>query len=221
VLPISIVLAESHATRERLFTAAEQLFGQHGFSDASLRQITDKAETNLAAVNYHFGSKEELYRQVLLRRIRPLNDERLTLLTEAEQLAGDQPIPIRAIVETLVRPLLRRAADKSSGGAALVRLVSRDLADPQPFMLGEMARELDPLIARYTRALTQAMPGMPVAELFWRMQFIIGTFLYVAAHQHDFERISHGLCSGDDVEGCTWRLIDFCTAGLCAPKAEV
>ena len=215
------MLIESHATRERILRAAEHLFGSHGFSDASLRQITDEARVNLAAVNYHFGSKEELYRQVLLRCIRPLNEERLMLLTEAEQLSGNQYVPLRAIVDTLVRPLLRRAADKSSGGVALIRLVSRDLADPQPFMLGEMAKEFDPLIARYTHALTQALPGLPPTELFWRMQFIIGALLYVAAHQYDFERISHGLCSGDDLDGCIRRLIDFCVAGLCAPKSEI
>jgi AcrR family transcriptional regulator len=217
-MAIPVVLIESHATRERILRAAERLFGQHGFSDASLRQITDEAGVNLAAVNYHFGSKEQLYRQVLLRRIRPLNEERLTLLTEAEQLAGDQPVPLGAIVDTLIRPLLRRAADKSSDGVALIRLVSRDLADPQQFMLGEMAKEFDPLIARYTRALTQALPAVPLAELFWRMQFVIGALLYVAAHQHDFERISRGQCAGDDLEGCICRLIDFCAAGLCAPK---
>jgi AcrR family transcriptional regulator len=215
------VLIESHTTRERILRAAECLFGQHGFSDSSLRQITDEAGVNLASVNYHFGSKEELYRQVLLRCVRPLNEERLTLLTEAEQLAGDQPVPLRAIVDTLIRPPLRHAADRSSGGIALVRLISRDLADPQSFMLGEMAKEFDPLIARYTHALTQALPGVPLAELAWRMQFLIGALLYMAAHQHDLEKITHGLCSGDDVDGCIRRLIDFCAAGLCVPKSEI
>ena len=77
---------------------------------------------------------------------------------------------------------------------SFLRLISRDLTDPQPFMLDEMAREFDPLVTRYTHALTQALPGMPLPELFWRMQFTIGAMLYAAAHQHDFERISHGLC---------------------------
>jgi AcrR family transcriptional regulator len=214
------VPSESQVTKERILQTAEHLFGQHGFSAASLRQITDEAGVNLAAVNYHFGAKEELYRQVLLRRIRPLNEERLILLTQAEQLAGDRPVPLRAIVDAFVRPLLRRAADKTPGGISFLRLISRDVTDPRPFMLSELANEFEPVVTRYTHALAQALPGVPLAEIIWRMQFIIGALLYVAAHQQEFERVSHGLCDGDDLDGLIRHLIDFCAAGLCAPSSE-
>ena len=211
---MSVVL---QATREHILEAAERLFGQHGFSCASLRKITDEAGVNLAAVNYYFGSKEDLYKQMLFRRVRPVNEERLNLLTQAEQLAGDQPVPIRSVLDTFIRPLLRRATDSALGGMSFLRLISRDLTDPQPFMLDEMAREFDPLVTRYTHALTQALPGTPLPELFWRMQFTIGAVLFAAAHQHDFERISHGLCRGDDLDGCIRRLVDFCAAGMGTP----
>jgi hypothetical protein len=102
---------------------------------------------------------------------------------------------------------------------SFLRLISRDLTDPQPFMLEEMAREFDPLVTRYTHALTQALPGVPLPELFWRMQFTIGAMLYAAAHQHDFECISHGLCRSDDFDGCIRRLVDFCAAGLETPQS--
>ena len=208
---------ESQSTRDRILDAAERLFGLQGFPCSSLRQITDEAGVNLAAVNYHFGSKEELYKSVLLRRIRPVNEERMRLLADAEQLAGDQPVPIRSILEAFIRPLLRRAADGSAAGMSFLRLISRDLTDPQPFMLTEMVREFDPLVERFTRVLTQALPYVPLPELFWRMQFTVGGMLYAAAHQHDFERTSRGLCRGDDLDGCVRRLIDFCAAGLAAP----
>jgi AcrR family transcriptional regulator len=211
---------ESQATRDRILDAAERLFGLNGFPCASLRQITDEAGVNLAAVNYHFGSKEDLYKAVLIRRIRPVNEERLTLLGQAEQLAGDQPVPLRAILDTFIRPLLRRAANELPGGMPFLRLISRDLTDPQPFMLDEMVREFDPLVARYTRVLTQTLPGIPLSELFWRMQFTIGGMLYAAAHQHDFERTSCGLCRENDLDGCLRRLIDFCAAGLQAPLTK-
>jgi AcrR family transcriptional regulator len=208
---------ELQATRDRVCDAAERLFAQHGFSNTSLRQITDEAGVNLAAVNYYFGSKEDLYREVLLRRLRPMNAERLNLLTQAEQLAGDQPVPVRAILGTFIRPLLRRAADAASGGQSFLRLISRDLMDPPPFMQDEIARELEPLVARYTHALVQARPDLPRSELYWQMQFVIGAVLYTAAHQHDFERLSPGLCREDGLDGCIRRLVDFCTAGLGAP----
>lgn len=211
------MLIESHNTRERILESAEKLFGQHGYSCASLRQITEEAGANLAAVNYHFGSKEELYRQVLLRRVRPVNEERLMLLTQAEQLAGDQPVPLRAIIDSFIRPLLRRASDRTLGGIAFLRLISRDLTDPQPFLADEMAKEFDPLVTRYADALTQVLSGVALPELFWRMQFVFGAMLYAAAHQHDFDRISHGLCHADDLEGCIRRLVEFSAAGMAAP----
>lgn len=198
--------------------AAERLFGLQGFPCTSLRQITDEAGVNLAAVNYHFGSKEDLYKGVLIRRLRPVNEERIKLLTHAEQLAGEQPVPIRSILETFIQPLLRHAlGDSAGGGVSHLRLISRDLTDPQPFMMAEMAKEFDPLVERYTRVLTQTLPNIPLPELFWRMQFTIGGMIYAAAHQNDFERISCGLCRGDDLDGCLRRLIDFCAAGLEAP----
>jgi AcrR family transcriptional regulator len=212
-----MISSESRSTQTRILDAAERLFGQQGFPCSPLRQITDDAGVNIAAVNYHFGSKEELYKAVLFRRIRPVNEERMKLLADAEQLAGDQPVPIRSILEAFIRPLLRRAADGSASGLPFLRLISRDLTDPQPFMVDEMVKEFDPLVERFAHALTQSLPGVPLAELFWRMQFTIGGMLYAAAHQHDFERASCGLCSCDDLEGCVRRLIDFCAAGLAAP----
>jgi AcrR family transcriptional regulator len=212
---------EMPVTRDRVCNAAERLFGENSFSNTSLRQITAEAGVNLAAVNYHFGSKEDLYREVLQRRLRPMNAERLTLLTQAEQLAGDQPVPVRAVLDTFIRPLLRRAVDAAAGGRWFLRLISRDLTDPLPFIRDEIARELEPLVARYTHALGQARPDLPRSELFWRMQFAIGAILYTAAHQHDVERLSQGLCRSDDLDGCIRRLVDFCTAGLDAPPATV
>ena len=98
---------EAQSTKEKILDTAERLFGQQGFPCTSLRQITDEAGVNLAAVNYHFGSKEDLYKGVLIRRLRPVNEERMRLLTHVEQLAGEQPVPIRSILETFIRPLLR------------------------------------------------------------------------------------------------------------------
>jgi AcrR family transcriptional regulator len=212
---------EPQSTRERILDAAERLFGQQGFQGTSLRQITEEAAVNLAAVNYHFGSKEDLYKGVIVRRLRPVNEERLRLLTHAEQLAGEQPVPIRSILETFIRPLLQQAMDKSASGASLLKLISRDLTDPQPFLRVELAKEFDTLVERYTRVLTQTLPNIPLPELFWRMQFTIGGVVYASAHQHDFERTSCGLCRGDDLDGCLRRLIDFCAAGLSAPLLEL
>ena len=210
--------AELHSP-DRILTAAEKLFGEFGYRSVSLRQVTDEAGVNLAAVNYHFGSKEELYRQILRRRLAPLNRERLELLTQAQQLAGDQPVPLPAILDTFIRPLMRRAADAAPGGSAFLRLISRDLVDPQPFMKVELLREFEPLVARYSSALHQALPGLPSIELFWRLQFTIGALLYLAARHHDLGQAARGLHPDENVDSCIRHLVQFCAAGLGGPMA--
>jgi len=193
------------------------MFGEHGFQRASLRTITRHAKANLASVNYHFGCKEDLYRQIVLRHLRPMNEERMALLAQAEQLAGDQPVPLRAVLDTFIRPLLRRAATAAPGGRSFLRLASRDFTDPPPFMRQVMIGEFAPLLARYAGVLGQTLPGLPVPELYWRMQFTTGTLLHVAAHQHDLSQLSQGHCQTDDGEACIRRLLDFCAAGFGAP----
>src|SRR5947209_1582864 len=103
-------------TRDRILDAAEELFMEHGFEATSLRQITTAAEVNLAAVNYHFGSKEELFQSVLTRRLDPMNQERMALLTAYEQCAAPHPLSCEKIMSAMFIPALRLARDPDRGG---------------------------------------------------------------------------------------------------------
>lgn len=205
------------ATRKRILSAASRLFADHGFERGSLRQVTEEAGVNLASVNYHFGSKEALYREVLLPRLHALNQERLTLLAHAEQLTGDQPMPLGAILDAFVRPFIRQAA--APDGASFVRMLARDLVHPPPFLRSELAAEMEPMTARYRRTLELTLPGLAPSELFWRLHFTIGAMLLAAAHEHDCERLSGGQCRAGDLDGCVRRLVDFCSAGFSRPSS--
>ena len=89
-------------TKERILDAAEGLFADRGFPGTSMRDITQGADANIAAVNYHFGSKEALLLAVLERRIEPVNQARLARLDELESSAGGQPVPIEDVVKALM-----------------------------------------------------------------------------------------------------------------------
>src|SRR5258707_12134788 len=82
----------SQDTKSRILDVAEQLFMEHGFEATSLRQLTSSAGVNLAAVNYHFGTKEELFQTVLTRRLDPMNQERIELLGRLERDHGNRPL---------------------------------------------------------------------------------------------------------------------------------
>src|SRR5512143_3976610 len=94
-------------TKDRILDAAERLFAEHGFDATSLRMITAAAGVNLAAVNYHFRSKDSLIEAVFGRRIGPVNKERLEMLTAAEKAAGSDPLSLEAVVRAFVEPVVR------------------------------------------------------------------------------------------------------------------
>jgi AcrR family transcriptional regulator len=198
---------------DRILDAAEKLFGEHGFAGTSLRQITTRAKVNLAAVNYHFGSKEELYAQVFVRRIEPINARRIALLDEAAHLSGDHPVPLRAILESFIRPVFEMAAHTPT----FLPLLGRNLSAPPPFMTAVIERHFGPLIARYGRALGETLPHVPRATMFWRMHFLVGALLHSAAHHFTIEKLSGGLCRTDDVEDMLRHLVEFAEAGVGAP----
>src|SRR5260221_12505051 len=84
--------ATSADTKTRILDAAESLFMEHGFEATSLRSLTTAASVNLAAVNYHFGTKEELFQAVLTRPLDPENQERTRLLQKVEPDARERPL---------------------------------------------------------------------------------------------------------------------------------
>src|SRR3954466_315489 len=110
-------------TKTRILDAAESLFMEHGFEATSPRQLTATAGVNLAAVNYHFGSKEELFQAVLTRRLDPMNQKRMALLTDLERVHAPDPVPCERILAALFIPALELARDPQHGGSNFLRLL--------------------------------------------------------------------------------------------------
>src|SRR5204863_2441831 len=127
-------LDTSPDTKTRILDAAEILFMEHGFEATSLRSLTSAASVNLAAVNYHFGSKEELFQAVLTRRLDPMNQERIDLLERVEREVPGKPVTCERILSAMLIPALRLARDEERGGKNFLRLLGRAYADPAPFI---------------------------------------------------------------------------------------
>ena len=198
------------STRDRILDAAEGLFAEQGFA-TSLRAITTKAEVNLAAVNYHFGSKEALVAAVFARRVAPLNAERLELLARAEQAAGGNPT-VEAIVEAFVGPPLRMSHDPQ--GAIFMRLFGQTLGGPDDRMLELFAEQFKTVAHRFHEALCRALPDRDPAELFWRMLFMIGSLAHTMSLSDKLPYLSGGSCSPLGVEALIRRLVPFAAAGI-------
>jgi AcrR family transcriptional regulator len=209
-------MAESD-TRQRILDAAELLFTDYGFEATTLRQITGAAGVNLAAVNYHFGSKEELVREVFRRRLTWLNQQRLQELDRLEAEAGGQPLKPSRILEVFFGVALKMAADTKGGGRTFMRLLGRTYTKPSEFVRGFLAEEYAAVIARFKSALLKALPGVPGEEILWRFHFMLGAMSYAICGTDALHIVAEDALDDGDAEALYARLMSFMIGGLRAP----
>jgi AcrR family transcriptional regulator len=210
--------SESGDTKSRILDAAEELFMEHGFEATSLRLITTAASVNLAAVNYHFGSKEELFQAVLTRRLDPMNRERMRLLSEYEQAAGKTPMTCEKIISAMFIPALQLARDHEQGGKNFLRLLGRAYADPAPFIREFLSSQYAEMIVRFRTAFAAALPHIPREELSWRLHFTMGALSYTLAGTDAMKMIElFNPEEEDNDEHVLKRLAPFLAAGLRSP----
>jgi AcrR family transcriptional regulator len=209
-------------TKSRILDAAEELFMEHGFEATSLRLITTAAGVNLAAVNYHFGSKEELFQAVLTRRLDPMNQDRIQLLSAYETAAAAQPLTCEKILAAMFIPALKLARDYEQGGKNFLRLLGRAYADPAPFIREFLSSQYREMIARFRAAFGRALPHIPREELSWRLHFVMGALSYTLAGADMLKIISqlHPEDATND-ELLLKRLAPFLAAGLRSPCAPI
>jgi AcrR family transcriptional regulator len=167
-------------TKSRILDAAETLFIECGYEAMSLRQITSRAEVNLAAVNYHFGSKEALIHAMLSRRLDHLNQERVKLLERFDSMLGPR-LTCEHVLGAMFIPALRLSRDPRVGGKAFLRLLGRAYTDPSSFIRDFLNGHYALVAERFFAAFQRALPHLPRDELGWRLHFAIGALSGVLA----------------------------------------
>ena len=205
-------------TQIRILDAAEELFLLHGFEGASMRMLTARAGVNLAAVNYHFGSKDALIEAVLRRRLDPMNASRVGALDRLEAEAAGRPLDPSAIIGAFVGTSLRMIEDARGGGRNFIRLLGRTYTDPDKRIRALIGQLYAPAMERYKAAFQRALPDLPADELVWRMHFMFGTLSYTLAATDTVQLIAG--CKPEDRYDARLleaRLTAFLAAGLLAP----
>jgi len=200
------------STKDRILAAAESLFAEHGFAATSLRQVTGRADVNLAAVNYHFGSKDNLVHEVFRRRLDQLSARRLEALKAA--LAGPAP-RLEPVLGAFIRPALALTLDRG-GGAAFVRVLARAFAEKNEGLRRFLSDNYGHVLREFARALAQELPALDKEHLYWRLDFIAGALTYAMA---DFGLIKRppGTTERAHCERAADELVAFAAAGLRAP----
>src|SRR5438128_5016436 len=198
-------------TRSRILDVAEELFGEQGLDRVSIRDITRTARVNLAAINYHFGSKEELIAAVFERRVVPVNEARLAGLDMVEKSASKRGPKLEAILEAFIRPAVQSSRKASKGGTAFSKLFGRCLSEPSPEVVVLLKRQFEPLVQRMDSALKKALPHLSRSEIFWRMKFTYGALHHWLLTKDKFRP---DWVEDVDVETQTQKLISFAAAGF-------
>jgi len=209
--------ANSSDTRRRLLEAAEALFIRHGYEGMLLRQITSEAKVNLAAVNYHFGSKEALVQELLSSRLDRLNAERLQLLSLCEERFGAATLDAPTVLGILFVPAVRLSRD-SAGGISFMRLLGRVYSDPSPFVRGFLYEHYQPIYERFFEAFARALPHQSRNELGTRLHFALKALSGVLAGENMDELIA-AICVGEAVSDSLMlgRLVAFVSPLLTTP----
>jgi AcrR family transcriptional regulator len=203
-------------TRERILDAAEHLFAERGFDGASIRDVTTEAGVNLAAVHYHFGSKEDLLRAVLERVVVPTNAERMRMMREAHAQPGGPTVA--DLLRAFILPELRLARDLGPRGHCITRLVGRMFSEPNEVVHQLAADLFSEVGGSFIEGLHVALPDLDEEEVAFRMQCVVGVSTFFMA---DTVPSQWKLIDLDDPEGATERLVTFLEPALSAPAARL
>lgn len=201
-------------TRERILDVAERLFADAGFASTSLRDITAEAGVNLAAVNYHFGSKEALLVAILERRIRPVNERRLALLDELESRTTNGGGPtLEQIVTVFVSPPFQYAIVEGTRRREILKLVGQLHSQVNPEIRRLFVQQFDESRKRFTASFQRVLPDIAPEEVARRLTYIVGAMSFM---------MSWGEESGHPPSQAPERqlqsLIEFASAGMAAPE---
>ncbi len=196
-------------TKTRILDAAEKLFGMNGFEATSLREITAEASVNLAAINYHFQTKDSLIDAIVARRIEPVNRRRLELL----DAAGPQAT-LEQILTAFMAPVMQVKA------VAMVPLIGRILSNPDLFVDRVFRKHLAPVSQRFVEALSRVLPELPASEVLWRLHFSVAVMTHTMLWGRVYPKITNGICDITDRDALVDRAVRFVAAGFRAPASQ-
>lgn len=200
-------------TVERILDAAEVLFAERGFSETSLRTITGAAGVNLAAVNYHFGSKKALIQAMFVRFLDPLVDDierRLVVLQqEKPQLSVDD------LLQLLTSAVYEVHGRGSNRATVFMRLLGLAYTQSQGHLRNYLRERYGEAFQHYLAHLKPALPGATAVDLFWHTHFALGTAIFTMSN-FDALRAMNQNATGErtTVDFIVSRLTAFMAAGL-------
>ncbi|TKB45713.1 TetR/AcrR family transcriptional regulator [Thalassotalea mangrovi] len=200
-------------TKTKILNAAENLFADKGFTGTSLREITSAAEVNLAAVNYHFGSKKELIKALMKRYLDVLSPELQGSLQRV--MEDNENLTLEQVFEAFVEPLLTLNQLKEQGTSNFLQLLGHSYTDSQGFLRWFITTNYPGIIDNFVMAVHKAYPELSSQDMFWRLHFTMGTAVFAMSSTSALIDIAQNDFNAEvDIEGVIRRLIPYVAAGV-------
>ena len=198
----------------RILDAAEDAIAEQGFTGASLRDIVTAARVNLATVYYYFRSKRGLLEAVLKRRLDPLREEHLALLRQYEMAAEARSLPVEKILEAMLRPPLRLAAQAPANHHAVTRLLGRIVSEPNPLIQEMLRTQRAEVRDAFLHAFRRSLPRAPLPCLLWRVEFVWGALAFTMCNPRKLEVETHGACNPAHTDKVLAEMVHFFSPGF-------
>jgi len=194
-------------THARILNHAERLFSVDGYAGVSLRQITSAAEVDLALVNYYFGSKENLFRDVLVRRVDAMSAKRVALLGEIEIRPNDSET-VAKLLDAFLLPIIG-TTPKEVKDLRNYRILIALVANSKVWQDVVFKEHYDPVARLFIDALASALPDVAREDICWAFSFYLGSLVNALAETARIDRLSNGACRSDDLEEARRQLVKY------------
>lgn len=201
-----------NATQIKILEAAETELAEYGYAGASIRNITQRAGVNVASINYHFGSKEELIKELFKDRIMPLNDTRLEMLREEQASTGSGVVPVPRLVEIMVRPAIARLM--SPEGRKFVQAMARCMSEPLEFMADLDEEIFQEIFSTFLEALKKAMPDLSPHLAVAKLNFVVCSMVGFMMHFPRMDRFVRQELSKTEFDELLDQYIEFISKGV-------
>jgi AcrR family transcriptional regulator len=197
---------------DRLLDAAENLFSEHGFEGASVRDIASAAGCNIAAVNYYFGGKDKLYTEVWRRQLLQMRDARLQAIEQVMYESGGKPVLedlLRAFANAFVGPFRDERRSRR-----FMNLMAREMIDqhvPVNLLVDEVVK---PTMGAIRAALLRACPGLEESRISLLIVFLVGQLMHVVHIKALFEKLEISEMPAFDLNEAVDHIVKFSAAGI-------
>jgi len=202
----------SKSARERLLDSAEELFAEKGFDGTNIRELTTRANSNIAAVNYHFGGKEKLYIEVFQRLMSKMRDIRIASIENVMSQTDHEPTLeelLRAFATAFIEPLI----DQSSG-SLFMKLMIREMSDPRlpkKMFVEELA---GPTLTALGKGLMQLYPGLDQQKAVLSIISLIGQLVHIIRLNEMFDLDEFVGGSAPRLPEMVDHIVEFSAAGI-------